>query len=50
MAGKTRDPKPHRVTLRLSSSDVRALARESARTRESIGSVIRRLIRRHLGR
>jgi hypothetical protein len=48
MAGKTADPKPHRVTLRLSETDLRLLRRESARIQKSIGNVIRMLIRSHL--
>jgi len=48
MAGKTVDPKPHRVTLRLSESDLRMLRRESTRIKKSIGNVIRLLIRNHL--
>lgn len=48
MAGKTADPKPHRVTLRLSAADVRLLRREASRIGKSIGSVIRMLIRAHL--
>jgi ribbon-helix-helix CopG family protein len=48
MAGKTVDPKPHRVTLRLSESDLRLLRRESARLKKSIGNVIRVLIRQYL--
>jgi hypothetical protein len=48
MAGKTADPKPHRVTLRLSESDLRLLRREAVRVHKSIGSVIRVLIRDHL--
>ncbi len=46
MAGKTSDPKPHRITLRLSDADLRALQRASKGG--SIGSIIRRLIRAHL--
>jgi hypothetical protein len=48
MAGKTVDPKPHRVTLRLSEADTRLLRRESGRIGKSIGGVIRMLIRAHL--
>ena len=48
MAGKTVDPKPHRVTLRLSEADIRLLRRESNRIGKSVGSVIRMLVRAHL--
>ena len=48
MAGKTADPKPHRVTLRLSENDLRLLRREATRIKRSIGNVIRMLIRDHL--
>ena len=48
MAGKTADPKPHRITLRLSESDLRVLQRESARGKQSVGEIIRELIRTHL--
>ena len=48
MAGRTVDPKPHRVTLRLSESDLRLLRRESVRLKKSIGNVIRVLIRQYL--
>jgi hypothetical protein len=48
MPGKSLDPKPHRVTLRLSVGDVRLLRREAARVKRSIGEVIRTLIRTNL--
>ena len=48
MAGKTVDPKPHRVTLRLSEADIRSLRREAKRTKRSVGEVIRTLIRVNL--
>ena len=48
MAGKSVDPKPHRVTLRLSEGDLRLLQREAKRISKSVGNVIRRLIRDHL--
>jgi len=48
MAGKTADPKPHRITLRLSETDLRLLRRESVRGKKSVGEVIRQLIRTHL--
>ena len=50
MAGRTLDPKPNRITLRLSVNDLRMVQREADRRRQSVGLVIRSLIRDHLGR
>ena len=48
MAGRTRDPKPNRITLRLSVSDLRLVQREADRREQSLGLIIRSLIRDHL--
>jgi predicted DNA binding CopG/RHH family protein len=50
VAGKTLDPKPKRITLRLSVSDLRMVRREAGRRKRSVGVVIRSLIRDHLPR
>jgi predicted DNA binding CopG/RHH family protein len=50
MAGRTLDPKTKRVTLRLSVNDLRLIQREADRRNQSVGLVIRTLIRHHLSR
>jgi predicted DNA binding CopG/RHH family protein len=50
MAGSTIDPKTKRITLRLSINDLRLVHREAQRQRQSVGLVIRKLIRDHLAR
>ena len=48
MAGRTLDPKTKRITLRLSVNDMRLLQREADRRSQSVGLVIRQLVRQHL--
>lgn len=50
MSGRTLDPKTKRITMRLSVNDMRLLQREADRRDQSVGLVIRTLIRHHLKR
>jgi hypothetical protein len=50
MPGRSLDPKTKRVTLRLSINDLRLIQREANRRQQSVGLVIRSLIRDHLPR
>jgi Ribbon-helix-helix protein, copG family len=45
MAGKSKDPKGTRITVRISDKDLRDLQSEARRRNVSVGGVIRVLIR-----
>ncbi len=45
MAGKSKDPKGTRITVRISDKDMRDLQSEAKRRAISVGGVIRTLIR-----
>jgi hypothetical protein len=45
MAGKSKDPKETRITVRISDKDLRDLQGEAKRRNTSVGEVVRLLIR-----
>jgi hypothetical protein len=45
MVGRTKDPKGHRITVRISDKDLRQLQSEARRRNRTLGAVVRLLIR-----
>jgi predicted DNA binding CopG/RHH family protein len=45
MAGKSSDPKRTRITVRLADDDLKALKAEAGRRDQSIGAIVRDMIR-----
>jgi hypothetical protein len=45
MVGKTKDPKSHRITVRISDRDLRQLQTEARKRNRTVGAVVRKLIR-----
>lgn len=48
MAGRSRDPKGVRITVRISDDDLGKLQAEAQGRRITVGAVVRSLIREHL--
>ena len=49
MAGKSKDPKQHRITVRVSDQDLNDLQLEARKIGCTVGAVVRQLIRDGIG-